>query len=164
MPHSSSATGLVDWDDPGSSALLPGVASRPIPTLAMEGTRGVISGIRFLHTIRCGDCRSSGYLYSDGGTIEAGLEVLRGGATVRWFLVEHPGCQRPQLPEACFNPRCEHGDRPWTSLGGGSVHPVAAEPMELLNIVWCTVRETVPDLAARADKATTRYEPAASHR
>ena len=153
-------TGLLDWCGSLSGQLLPGVASRPEPILTLDGTRGVISNLRFYHTIHCIHCHTASHLYSDGGTVDAGLEVLRRGKTVRWFEVLRPGRCRLQMPPTCPNPRCAAEDYPFTSSYPISSLPAGPEPGEMLNTIWSTVRAAEPDLAAQADHATTRYEPA----
>lgn len=135
----------------------PMIANAPVPELVIDGTAAVISGIRFEHHGACRWCRTTVYLYTDGGRIEMGLRTSVSGKTVRWYELHYPSA-RPALPEVCEH--CGHTAplaigyrvRPGDSLAQGLPVPNA---MPLQNQVWRQLRATVPGLCERADRHDT---------
>jgi hypothetical protein len=125
----------------------------PVPALAVNGTRAVITGVRFSWMISCWKCREVACLHVGDGKILAGLEVSRSGKTCRWYEAHKPP-KMPAPPGTCE--ACGETDRPyafasdrWRALA----HP---NTMPVLDEVWRTLRAGFPDLAAKADKARSR--------
>jgi hypothetical protein len=125
----------------------------PAPALAINGTRAVITGVRFSWMIRCWKCREVAYLHAGGGKILTGLEVSASKKTCRWFETHKPPAM-PALPGTCE--ACGETDRPyafaadrWQALAHHNTLPV-------LNEVWATLRAAYPAFAAKADKARSR--------
>jgi hypothetical protein len=100
------------------------VATAPQPVLTITGHTAVISDVRFVWSrARCGWCRKTVHLYTDGGTVEAGITVGRtrprsAAVTARWYSVYRPAAA-PSIPDDCPNPACH---RPATrTLSTGEV-------------------------------------------
>lgn len=160
---STDAARFVDFVDRSSWEVLAGIAARPMPVLTMDAERpsGMISGLRFHHAVRCGRCREVTYLYTDGGTITAGLESCGSRGTVRW-CEQHRSGGFPSLPDTCPNPVCGKTGQPFTYWGVDylSISPSGPEPIDLLNDLWTTLRARYPEQAAMADTVTSRYDQA----
>jgi hypothetical protein len=99
-------------------------------------------------------------VYTDHGTITAGLETYGSRRRARWFE-QHDSGGYPSLPDTCPNPGCGTTDRPFSYYGADYLYIAACgpEPLELLNELWRTLRSSFPDLATEADQATHRYRP-----
>ncbi len=168
------------------------VVTAPEPQLSIDGHTGTITSVRYAWAgLRCSACRQPLHLYTDGGTLEAGLKVTNTGGrdpalTADWYETYHPAGV-PELPTACPHPECRsHTIKParprvyleggWT-LSGDPVdigrtrttpaHPSPAHPhvYRLLGQVWDHMRTTYPDLAALADtRAAERIRRAAARR
>lgn len=153
----SDATRFVDWLPRDSGAVYPGIAARPTPTLSIDvsARRGVISGVRFHHSIRCRQCHELVYLYTDGGSVTAGLETY-GKRRVRRFEV-HSSNGFPAMPKECPNPGCASQDRPFHRKDISHISPCSPEPVDMLNEIWRRLRSEFPALWADSAKAETRH-------
>jgi hypothetical protein len=166
----------------GLPALIDGVwayvVTAPVPRLAIAGYAGTITGVRYAwNQLRCSACRQPLHLYTDGGTLEAGLKVTNTGGrepalTADWYETYRPATT-PELPTVCPHPDCRSHTtktpRPRVYLEGGWT--LSADPVELgrtrttpalpapahphvcrlLGQVWDHMRTTYPDLAVLAD-------------
>jgi hypothetical protein len=162
--------------------LNPWVATAPEPVLTITGHTAVIAQVRFVWPgTRCFWCRQSVALWTDGGTIDAGLASgrprRRSQATgAHWYQTYRP-CGVPAVPNDCPHPNCHRpatrtlstGEQVPTEWLRGSWRldagpftlgryrdercPSPANPKtyRLLDEVWSTLRRTHPDLAAAAD-------------
>ena len=148
------------------------VATAPPPTLTITGHTGLINDVRFVWDFaRCAWCRTTAYLWTDGGMVEAGLTAGRPGRQTRWrwYTVYRPAVL-PTIPDDCPNPGCHRPTdrRParWRdatsmpTLGpftlGAVTDPLCPRPAHpdtyrLLGRVWDTLRAAYPELAAAAD-------------
>jgi hypothetical protein len=141
--------------------------------------------------LRCSACRQPLHLYTDGGTLEAGLKVTNTGGrepalTADWYETHRPATA-PDLPTVCPHPDCRsHTIKParlrvyleagWTltadpvDIGRTPTTPAHPAPVHphvhrLLGQVWDSMRATYPDLAALADtRAAQRIRRAAARR
>lgn len=182
-PHRPTAT--ANADDRGRDGqlvgdLLPWVATAPEPALAITDHTAVITNVRFVWAgTYCAYCRQHVDLWTDGGTIDAGLKVGRPSrrspaGTAHWYKTYRP-CGVPVIPDSCPHPACwrpkptpaDHQDpTAWLdgkwrlSAGPFTVgpradercpHPVHPKTHRLLDEIWTTLRRTHPDLAAAAD-------------
>lgn len=164
-----------------ADSLYPWVATAPEPLLTITGHTAVITGVRFVwHGTRCAWCRQPVPLWTDGGTIDAGLQVGQPrrrspATTAHWYQTYRPAAA-PAIPDDCPHLGCP---RPATRTVAGHQAPtgwldgtwrLAAGPFSigphtdqrcpspahpktwrLLDEVWSTLRRTHPDLAAAAD-------------
>jgi hypothetical protein len=164
--------------EPDATAeLWPDVAGAPEPVLVITGHHAVISNVRFTWTgARCAWCHTTLRLFSDGGTITAGIS-----AAGRWYQTHRPAAP-PMLPKDCPNLACPRpatdrrlADRAGLSSwidGRWTLHarpaeltasppdhgPLPAHPhtYRLLGQVWTAIRCSHPELTAAADTATVR--------
>ncbi|MEV7628807.1 hypothetical protein [Actinoplanes sp. NPDC089786] len=162
--------------------LNPWVATAPQPLLAITGHTAVIAEVRFVwHGMHCSWCRQQVALWTDGGTIDAGLALgrprRRSPATgAHWYQTYRPSGV-PAVPGDCPHPNCRRSatrtlstgeqvptgwlDGTWRldpgpfTLGPRTdercPHPAHPTTNRLLNEVWSTLRRTHPDLATAAD-------------
>src|SRR5258708_4749978 len=125
----------------------------PAPALAINGTRAVITGVRFSWMIRCWKCREVAYLHAAGGKILAGLDVSVARKPCRWYETHKPP-KMPALPGTCE--ACGEADRPYAFAADQWQPRAHPNTLPALNEVWRTLRAGFPDLAAKADKARAR--------
>jgi len=158
------------------------VVTAPQPVLTVTGHTAVISDVRFVWSrARCGWCHRAVHLYTDGGTIAAGITLGRqrprsAAVTARWYTVYRPAAA-PSIADDCPNPACHRPatrtlstgeavatgwlDGAWTLAPGpftdGAVTdvrcPLPANPdtYQLLDRVWAALRAAHPGMAAAAD-------------
>ena len=157
------------------------VATAPVPVLTVTGHTALITEVRFVWSgMSCAWCRTTVSLWSDDGTIEAGVRLARPrrrsqAQAARWYHTYKPATA-PSIPDDCPSAACHrpasrtlvghevptgwlHGA--WRlSIGPFTVGsrvdercPLPAHPktQRLLDVVWATLRRTHPDLAAAAD-------------
>jgi hypothetical protein len=166
------------------NGVCPWVATAPQPVLTINGHTAVISQVRFVWSgASCGWCRQTVHLWSDGGTIDAGIQLpLPGSAAgASWFTIYRPAAA-PRIPDRCPNPNCHHPatrrlstgqevpvgwlvDRWIVAIGPFALAahtdprcPLPANPLafDLLNEVWATLRASYPEPVAQADAALAR--------
>jgi hypothetical protein len=169
-------------DDPRPIRLNPWVATAPQPLLTITGHTAVICAVRFVwHGTYCSWCRKYVALWTDGGTIDAGLKLgrprRRSPATnAHWYQIyrpaaapsipndcPHSGCPRPATRPLSTGEQVPTGwlDGTWRLFAGPFTIgpamdercPTPAHPKtyRLLGQVWSTLRRTHPELAAAAD-------------
>lgn len=91
--------------------LNPWVANTPEPVLSITGHTAVISPVRYVWPgTYCSWCRQRVELWTDGGTIEAGIRSRRISrrslaTTASWFRIYRPA-SAPSIPDACPHPGC----------------------------------------------------------
>jgi hypothetical protein len=135
-------------------------ATAATATLTLDGTHAVITGVRFVHQNHCSTCRHYVEVFTDGGTVKAGISVSHSGKTVRWYGTSKAGA-KPIAPETCGN--CGETGSPFSSYDWSHGSPIGGY-LALLNQAWATFRAGYPDLAAAADLADRRAEARAAAR
>lgn len=161
--------------------LNPWVVTAPEPALTITGHTAVLTNIRFVWSnLRCSWCRRNVALWTDHGTIDAGLKPGRPHdrtqkLTARWYEIYRPATA-PPIPPHCPHPGCRPpatwgipghevpvtgwidgawrlSADPFTPADHIDLPPLPAHPhtYRLLDKVWSTLRRTHPDLAAAAD-------------
>ncbi|WP_328468821.1 hypothetical protein OHA21_00130 [Actinoplanes sp. NBC_00393] len=146
------------------------VATAPQPRLAITGHTGVISDVRYVWChARCIRCRTVAHLWTDGGSIEAGLTTGSPSDT-RWYTNYRPAAA-PRIPDQCPNPACtgagirwlDHPetltDQPFALRAATPPHyphPVGQAVLELLDQLWTALRTAYPELVAAADRRPPR--------
>lgn len=182
-------------DDPGLiDGLNPWVATAPQPLLTITGHTAVIAEVRFVwHGMHCSWCRQQVALWTDGGTVDAGLALARprrrSSATgAHWYQTYRPSGV-PAVPDDCPHANCRRSatrtlstgeqvptgwlDDTWRLDAGPFTlgprtdercpHPAHPETNRLLNEVWSTLRRTHPDLATAADAYDAERRRRAEH-
>ena len=181
----------------GLPALIGGVwayvVTAPEPQLTLDGPAATITGVRFVWTHgRCGHCRQPLHLYTDDGTIEAGLVTghtkdREPALVADWYETRRPAGM-PALPRTCPHPQCpSHARRPVPDMRvcspegrilsagpfdpartvqhPGQPLPVQPQVFRLLDSAWSRLRAAHPDLAALADiREAARIRRAAARR
>lgn len=124
------------------------------PTLTIDGTHAVVSGVAFTWLVRCWWCRAAFRLTAEGGKVRLGLNISSTGKTCRWYYTPVAPAI-PAAPEAC--PECGH-DRPFSAWDiRHSEHILPANNIiPLTDEVWRTIRAQRPAEVAKADYAAER--------
>jgi hypothetical protein len=165
--------------------LHPWVATAPPPSLTVTGHTATISNVRFVWLMHCSRCRKSVHLWSDDGTIDAGIRLAAAGQrrrprtpAARWYLIfkpartpsipnnrPHPGCHRPTgrtvigrtVPTGWLLGAWQLTVGPFTVAATTPQRCPwpTANAYRLVNEIWSTLRRTHPDLAAAADRHAT---------
>jgi hypothetical protein len=133
--------------------LNPEVATAPEPLLRITGHTAVVADVRFVWHLHCSWCRQSVALWTDGGTIDAGLAVgrlrRRSPATgAHWYQTYRPSGV-PAIPDDCPHPTCR---RPATrTLSTGEQVPTG-----WLDDIWRLAPARSPSARAPTGAARTR--------